>query len=737
METPRPSINWPLRLGSILVGLLMLLAIVGPTLAPRDPLERTLIAEIDGQIRGTPFPPFQSWEFPLGSDRFGRDLFSRLLWAVRPTLILVTLVALIRLTIGVLIGMIAGWSQRVGAQLLSRLIDAALAIPILIVALAAITAIGDSVGLPAFVFGMVLTGWAETAQTVRAQTQLVATQPYIQAARALGATGPQIVLRHISRHIGPLLTTLLAFEISATLMLTAGLAFLGYFIGGGVWIITAGELIPVAQRVAGLPELGQLVGTAEVRISTRPPWEMIFPGSLIVLAILGFTLLGEGLRRRQAAARPTVAHGPAGLFGTLLQRVESAALARAGAWDNRAARRLYTVFGATAIIAMVWVGWQLRPETPTATAPAPAVRPRVEGWPAQRGDSGGTLRGNPNGPGEPTLQWQFSADGLSAPVVGADGTIYVAATDMLYALNPDGTTRWEAPLPAPGVGAPAIAADGSIYVTDGSGGLYAYSSEGAQQWAFQSTYRAEVGHGPIIGADGTIYYGIIDSLQAVNPDGTARWISRDSALPYQTHLPRLSPNGDLVFLKSSAFSTADGSLQPITVVPDEPIFAESAFLVGADGRTYYRSDHRVLPWRRVEAGIAVQPALSWAATNAFVMPADVGVTAPGAVWMLYSTDFADLRLVWIGADSGLLGEGLFPLRSVRVLAAHDDASLQVCGLNATRRMQCALFRPSRNLEPEWTITFDRPNNLFVGGAVVGERMYLTTTGGDLYAYAAP
>src|SRR5690606_38707135 len=131
-----------------------------------------------------------------------------------------------------------------------------------------------------------------------------ATQPYIAAAKALGATGPQIVLRHISRHIGALLATLFAFEISATLMLTGALAFMGYFIGGGVWVITDGNLIPVAERIAGMPELGQLVGTAEIRISSRPPWEMIFPGLVMALAILGFTLLGEGLRRRQMRVQP-------------------------------------------------------------------------------------------------------------------------------------------------------------------------------------------------------------------------------------------------------------------------------------------------------------------------------------------------------------------------------------------------------------------------------------------------
>jgi ABC-type dipeptide/oligopeptide/nickel transport system permease subunit len=738
MNSSRPSINWPLWLGGCIVGLLVITAVVGPTLAPRDPLERTLIAEIGGRVRGTPFPPFQSWEFPLGSDRFGRDLFSRLIWAVRPTLILVAIVALVRLTVGVLLGMIAGWSNRGGARALSGLINAALAIPVLIVALAAITAIGDGVGLPAFIIGMALTGWAETAQTVRAQTQLVATQPYIQAARALGANGPQIMLRHISRHIGPLLTTLLAFEISASLMLTAALAFLGYFIGGGVWIITSGELIPVAERVAGMPELGQLVGTAEVRISTRPPWEMIFPGTVIVIAILGFNLLGEGLRRRQSRLQPAQPLGLARVFSTFIGRVEAGALTRVGQWDDRAARRVYAFVGVALLAGCAWIGWQLRPVAPaTAQQAVGSVLPRAPGWPAQRGDPYGTLRGNPTAPPEPTLQWEFAAPGLAAPAVGSDGLIYVAGTGALYALAPDGAVRWEAALAADPVGAPALAPDGSIYVTDRSGGLYAFSADGTERWAFQSSYRAEVGHGPMIGRDGTIYYGIIDTIQAVNPDGTARWISRDSRLPYQEHLPRLNPAGDLVFLKSSVFDAATGSLLPITIVPDEPIFAESAFLVGADGRTYYRSDHRVIPWRRVEAGVAVQPALSWAAGNAFVMPADAGVTAQGAAWLLYTTDFADMRLVWIGADSGLLGEGLFPLRSVQALAAHDDASLQVCGLNAMRRMECALFSPGIADEPQWRISFDRPNQRLVGSAVTTEGMYLVTSEGRLYAFAAP
>lgn len=691
------SRNLPLIAGAAIVLLLVVVATFAPSIAPKDPLARTLIAEIGGQIRGTPFPPFQSWEWPLGSDRFGRDLYSRLLYAIRPTLILVAVVALIRLSIGVLIGAIAGWSQRAGARLLNLLIDAALALPLLLVALAAITAVGIETGLIAFIIGMCLTGWAETAQTIRAQTQLVATQPYIAAAKALGATGPQIVLRHISRHIGALLATLFAFEISATLMLTGALAFMGYFIGGGVWVITDGNLIPVAERIAGMPELGQLVGTAEIRISSRPPWEMIFPGLVMALAILGFTLLGEGLRRRQMRVQPGQIGWFSRLFSAPASRIEEALLIRAGAWDNRAAGGLYGIALAVLLGAGALVWWQTRSD-----APAPVVSnvqnalAAPEGWTAQRGDPYGTLRGLPAAPtSAPSVVWEFAgAAGLSAPAVGPDGTIYVA---------------------------------------EDNGALSAYNSAGDQLWRFVTSYRSEGTSGPIVGLNGAIYYAVVDAVQAVGPDGGGLWLGRNPDLPYQEILPRISPDGGLVFFKNTAFKADDGSLQPITVVPDEPKFADGAFLVGADGRTYYRSEHRIVPWRQVDAGVAVQPPLTWSASNAIFMPADAGITVGGTAWMLYSTTFADTRLVWVGADGRQIGEVFYPLREARAVAANDDDSLQICGMGRNRRLICAAFSPISGEEPLWTLELGTSGNQLVGSAVANGRLYIVGSNGTLYS----
>lgn len=729
------STNRPLILGGAIVLLLIALAILGPLIAPRDPLGRTLIAEIGGRTRGVPFPPFQSWEFPLGSDRFGRDLFSRLLWAVRPTLVLVAIVAGVRLLLGVVIGMAAGWGQGGLGRALSRLIDMALSVPVLAVALAAIAAVGIESGLPAFIIGMALTGWAETAQVVRAQTQLVAVQPYIQAARALGANGPQIVLRHVLRHVRPLLGVLLAFEISATLMLTAGLAFLGYFIGGGVWVLLDGDAIPVAERVAGMPELGQLIGTADLRLSSRPPWEMIFPGMVVLAAILGFTLLGEGLRLL-ALRPPSERRSP---LSRAISDAEERLVTGAGRWGRRATAGVYAgaALALGAVIVGGWIQIQSARAALTPQAGAGAALARAAGWPSERGDPYGTLLAGAPLLGAPALQWQFSDPaGLSGgPAVAADGALFVAgAGGQVVALGPDGAQRWSAALDRTPVGSPALGPDGTLYVADSEGGLSALSPDGgAVRWRFQSSYRNQATSGPIVGPDGTIYYTVIDGVQAVSPDGTGRWVGSDSRLPYlELVAPRLSPDGSLVFLKSSAFSTADGSLQRLTVVPDEQVFADPIFLVGADGRAYYRSEHRVIPWRRVEAGVAVQPALTWSATNTFFFPSDVGVTPGGLVWMIYTTDYADTRVVWLGADGRLAAERLLPLRSGRAVAVADDGTVQICGAGRNARLVCAALRPALD-ELLWEVDLGSAGALASGGAAVEGAFYVVATDGILYA----
>jgi len=291
----RFKINWPLVLGILLIGGVVYLAVAGPGLAPHDPLEENLIVRdpVDGEWHIPPFEAFALTGFPLGSDEFGRDMLSRLLYAVRPTLQMVLVVAAVRLFLGTLIGLVAGWSTGRLGGFFDSLISSALAIPGLLVALGAIAVVGVELGVLAFIIGLSITGWAETARLVREQTRAIRREVYVEAAHALGATGPQIVFRHVVRQIRAMLLMLFAFEIGGTLMLTAGLGFLGYYIGGDVWVDVDDF---VARRTSGSPELGQMLATAWVRLTD--PWGLVSVGSVVFASVLGFNLIGEGLRLR-------------------------------------------------------------------------------------------------------------------------------------------------------------------------------------------------------------------------------------------------------------------------------------------------------------------------------------------------------------------------------------------------------------------------------------------------------
>jgi peptide/nickel transport system permease protein len=296
------KVNWPLWAGSLIVLFVLLIAIIGPRLAQRDPVQEHMILQVGDKWEIPPFPPLTVPGFPLGSDQFGRDLLSRLLWAVRPTLIMVTIVAVVRLLLGTAIGLGAGWfTGRVG-HALDVIIGVALAVPVLMVALAAIALIGVELGLLAFIVGLSINGWVETARLVREQTQLIKGNLYIEAARALGASDSYTLLHHVVRQIMPMVWMLFSFEIGRTLMTTAGLGFLGYYIGGDIWIDVSDF---VARRLSGMPELGQMLASAwnEQQVITEP-WGMIIAGSVIFIAVLQLARRGIATATRPGSAPP-------------------------------------------------------------------------------------------------------------------------------------------------------------------------------------------------------------------------------------------------------------------------------------------------------------------------------------------------------------------------------------------------------------------------------------------------
>jgi peptide/nickel transport system permease protein len=724
--------NWPLILGSAIVLLTIGIAIVGPNMAMWDPLEEHTIIQTPDGWETAPFPAFTVPGFPLGSDSRGRDLLSRILWAVRPTMILITIVALVRLVLGTLVGLAAGWSDGRLGRTLDTAIASALSVPVLLIALMT-TAVGIEWGLVAFLIGLSVNGWAETARMVRERTRLVKGQQYVEAARALGQSDTQIVLGHVLRQVMPMVWMLLALEISSTLMITSGLGFLGYFVGGDIWIEIEDY---VARQFSGMPELGQMLATADmgiIRVSvTGIPWAMAAVGTVIFAIVLGFNVLGDGLQRQlsleQAGRRRRV----------------SAATRSAGLWleekvlhpfsDWARANTVATTLGGLLILTLVvGVGWwQVEAAGP---APEPTVELEIPGghpWPMERHDSYGTLWTDAVGPADPAIQWTLEEPTRfsGGPVVAWTGVVHIASEGgTLYALNVDGTLLWETPLHAGGVGSPALDAEGNVYVADREGGLSSFTGMGTLRWRFQPEKGDVATTSPTIALDGTIYYGVRGCIQAVSSEGTGQW-QTCPPYDYRETPPQLSPNGELLFWKQAVFNTEDGSIREL-----ETLAQVDQYIVGGDGRTYLLDTSKVALWRLNESGMEILETTMWDTRmlGTLTHPSDVGVTQAKTVWQLYRS----AGFIWLDTSGRVLGFAHSPIARGRVIGMDRNDSAYICGgseFSGSSALSCFALSPELE-EPSWIVSLDLDGWLN-GGALVPGRLYVVADhpeGGILYA----
>lgn len=301
--------NFPLLVGLGLAGLFLALALFGPGLAQNDPMK--VFAEpimVDGQMvfpSRNPVPPLAAPEFLLGTDNAGRDLLTRLLFAIRPTLILCFVIAALRILIGLALGLTAGWFGGTAERIIDLLTGASLAIPILIFALAVISFLGERT-LWTFVVALVATGWANTAVFVKNSTLVTKQSPYIEGARAVGVRPFGILRRYIMPQLWPTLPAQIAFELSAALLVVAELGFLGMFIGEAFVRLVedpnSAGTVPVGLT-ASFPELAQMLSDFWSKMIISP-WEIAIVGFIIFLQIFAFNMLGEGLRRQMDVTRP-------------------------------------------------------------------------------------------------------------------------------------------------------------------------------------------------------------------------------------------------------------------------------------------------------------------------------------------------------------------------------------------------------------------------------------------------
>jgi len=284
--------NPALLLGAVLGLALLAIVVVGPRLAPHDAYITSPMIEIDGRLVKPPVGPMP--QFLLGTDAQGRDILSLLLTGARRTLSIALLAVLARLLFGGAMGFLAGWFS---GSALDRAIMAAAevlaAFPSLLLAMLVVYAIGIRQGMTAFVVALACVGWGEVMQTVRSQVLSIKPMAYIESAVSAGLTEGQILSAHVLPNVWPTMVSLAFLEMGGVLMLLGELGFLGVFIGGG--LAADGEGLPTLVYY-DVPEWSVMLANSWRQFRSFP-WATLYPALAFFVAILGFTFLGEGLRR--------------------------------------------------------------------------------------------------------------------------------------------------------------------------------------------------------------------------------------------------------------------------------------------------------------------------------------------------------------------------------------------------------------------------------------------------------
>jgi peptide/nickel transport system permease protein len=246
--------------------LLILMSIMAPLLAPYDPIAQSLADRLQ--------PPFSPGHW-LGTDDFGRDIWSRILFGSRITLYIVLLVILTAPLVGLIIGTVAGYFGGWVDAVLMRITDIFLAFPKLILALALVAVLGP--GLVNAVLAIALTSWPPYARVARAETLTVRNSDYIAATRLQGASAARIIWGHVMPMCLPSVIIRVTLDMAGVILTAAGLGFLGL-----------GVQPP-------LPEWGLMVSAGR-KFLFEQWWVATMPGLAIFIVSLGFNLLGDGLR---------------------------------------------------------------------------------------------------------------------------------------------------------------------------------------------------------------------------------------------------------------------------------------------------------------------------------------------------------------------------------------------------------------------------------------------------------
>jgi len=252
-------------LGLAVIALLVFVAIFAPLIAPYDPIQQNWTS-----IRQP--PSLKHW---FGTDESGRDLFSRVIFGAQASLLAGVVSISIALGLGVPFGLLAGYGGKWVDAIISRITDAMLACPFLILAIALAAFLGPSLQNAMIAIGV--TAAPIFVRLTRGQVMAVKVEDYVEAARAVGNPPVRIALKHILPNVMPALIVQATISIATAIIAEASLSFLGL-----------GQQPPA-------PSWGSMLNTAQ-RFLTNAPWMAIWPGLAIFLTVLSFNILGDGLR---------------------------------------------------------------------------------------------------------------------------------------------------------------------------------------------------------------------------------------------------------------------------------------------------------------------------------------------------------------------------------------------------------------------------------------------------------
>jgi peptide/nickel transport system permease protein len=250
--------------GGVIIVLLAILAIFAPFIAPNDPAEQNLEKYLS--------PP--SLKYPLGTDQFGRCMLSRLIYGIRTSLGIASVVTVIVVITGLAIGMISGYYSRID-DILMRITDSVLGFPGIVLALVIVSILGP--GISSIIIALSVPGWAKYARVVRGSVLSIKEKEFIESARAIGSSDFHILFRHILPNCIAPVITIATIGVGGKIISIAGLGFLGL----GVQPPT--------------PEWGSIM-SGGLPLLHSAPHIAIFSGLMIALTVMAFTLLGDGLR---------------------------------------------------------------------------------------------------------------------------------------------------------------------------------------------------------------------------------------------------------------------------------------------------------------------------------------------------------------------------------------------------------------------------------------------------------